>query len=297
MLNELILRTQPHNQNQIFCLPSNKIPRSSALKEITSRALEHIRQNSELNTRIKVGTHELRSPDYKLLCDLSLQLKLSTEILLTELTGLEGTKIIDGQFRSLHFSRELLKNCSQLTVSSTSNQLILKELKIFFSKLKRLKLEIISLTKLDCAWNNLNILDLSHVPNLTHLHCPGNSLENLNLSKASNLKHLHCDWNRLTKLDLSPVPDLTHLHCDLNRLTKIDLSKVPNLKFLFCNNNQFSNLDFSKLHCITTIVRHTEESSIVKLPQKILNTQEKLHFYCDKGTKIIRRQDQRIQPV
>jgi len=298
MRNELILRKQENNQNQIFHLSTNKTPRSPALREITSRALEHIRQNAELNTRIQVRDYELCPPDYQLLCDLSLQLKRPKENLLAELIENEDAELINGQFKRIRLCRNILKNHSRLTISSTSLHLNLKHLTLCFNQLEYLKIEIVSLKKLDCAWNLLTELDLSQTPNLTHLHCMGNNLKDINLSKVPNLTHLHCDMNKLSKLNLSNLYKLTQLHCDINKLRELDLSPVPHLKFLFCNDNKLTQLDFSNQHHITTIVPHTDESTFAPLESPIFDPEaKKLHFYCDSGTKIIKLNNQKIQTI
>jgi hypothetical protein len=100
----------------------------------------------------------------------------------------------------------------------------------------------------------------------------------------------------LTELNFSKLFHLSLLHCDINYLTALALSPVPHLKFLFCNRNKLSKLDFSHQHHITTIIPHTDESTIAPWASQTFDPEEEiLHFYCDSRTKIIKLNNQKIQ--
>ena len=60
-----------------------------------------------------------------------------------------------------------------------------------------------ALKTLNCSWNELTELDLSHNPALKELFCDGNELTELDLSKNPALRELHCQENSIRELDLS----------------------------------------------------------------------------------------------
>ena len=86
-----------------------------------------------------------------------------------------------------------------------------------------------ALQMLNCAGNQLTVLDLSKNTALQELDCYNNQLMTLDLSKNTVLQSLSCADNQLTTLDLSKNTALTHLWCSNNRLTTLDLSNCPNL--------------------------------------------------------------------
>ena len=137
-----------------------------------------------------------------------------------------------------------------------------------------------ALTKLDCSWNYLTSLDVSHNPALRVLSCNANDLACLDLSHNSELTELDCSCNPMVRFDVSNNPklvklncsninslaldllinlrhisplalDLSHNHalkvldCSANMMTTLDLSHNTKLRVLDCSSNELTSLDLS----------------------------------------------------
>jgi len=104
----------------------------------------------------------------------------------------------------------------------------------------------ISITHLDCSYNNLTELpDLSSMNLLIHLSFSGNNFKifpDLKLLYSFNkLKYLDCSGNSLTELPELPHT-LTDFCCSRNNLTELPI-KLPNsLSILFCSYNNLIKL-------------------------------------------------------
>ena len=117
---------------------------------------------------------------------------------------------------------------------------------------------------LNCVYNDLTEIDLSHNKKLEYLNCLGNKLEKLNVSECplletfycgfnnlqsidvsgnKNLKDFDCQHNRLDTLDVSHNTELVKLSCGTNNLTELDVSENKKLKELWCSTNKLSSLD------------------------------------------------------
>ncbi len=103
-----------------------------------------------------------------------------------------------------------------------------------------------SLVELDCSYNRLASLDVSHNTALQILICGYNRLTALDVSENVALTDLFCRGNELTSLDLSQNPDLEVLWCGENRLEALDVSAHTALTELSCGNNLLTSLDVSK---------------------------------------------------
>jgi len=114
----------------------------------------------------------------------------------------------------------------------------------------------ISLTYLDCGFNQLTSLDISKNKSLDTLLCWYNQLTSLDVSKNTLLKTLMCGDNKLTSLDLSQNTALISLCCDHNQLTTLDVSKNTVLIWLSCFDNQLTTLDVSKNMALTWFFCH-----------------------------------------
>jgi len=110
-----------------------------------------------------------------------------------------------------------------------------------------------ALTTLDCSYNQLTSLDLSHNTRLVTLYCEQNELTNLDLSHNTALEVLRCYENQLTSLNLSHSIALTFLNCYENQLTSLDLSHNMALTFLNCSQNQLTSLDLSHNTALTSL--------------------------------------------
>lgn len=103
-----------------------------------------------------------------------------------------------------------------------------------------------SLVELDCSFNRLASLDVSHNTALEILICGYNRLASLDVSKNAVLTELFCRGNELSSLDLSHNPVLEILWCENNRLPSLDVSAQSALTELSCGNNLLTSLDVSK---------------------------------------------------
>ena len=102
-----------------------------------------------------------------------------------------------------------------------------------------------SLTNLNCGYNQLTNLDVSHNTALIDLYCNGNQLTSLDVSHNTALTVLICSANQLTSLDVSHNTALTRLACSLNQLTNLDVSHNTALTRLYCSFNQLTSLDLT----------------------------------------------------
>lgn len=102
-----------------------------------------------------------------------------------------------------------------------------------------------SLISLDCSYNDITALDLSHNTALKHMSCLSNRLTSLDLSHNTELTDLHCCYNRLKNLDLSQNPKLNVVICSDNRIESLDLSQNKVLVKLDCGSNLLTTLDVS----------------------------------------------------
>ncbi len=99
---------------------------------------------------------------------------------------------------------------------------------------------------LDCSYNNLTTLDVSHNVWLDTLECANNGMEKLNLG-SSELEGLFCSDNNLTELDVSKNKYLQRLNCKKNKLRKLVIgSPVYRLgMMLYLQDNQLTSLDLN----------------------------------------------------
>ena len=105
--------------------------------------------------------------------------------------------------------------------------------------------DFISLTYLNCNFNQLTSLDVSQNTALTYLICNNNQLTSF-VSQNAALTYLNCNFNQLTSLDVSQNTALTYLRCEGNQLTSLDVSQNTALNILFCSINQLTSLDVSQ---------------------------------------------------
>jgi len=98
----------------------------------------------------------------------------------------------------------------------------------------------INLDTLNCNWNHLTSLDVSHNTNLVYLDCSRNKLTSLDLSENTGLTILLCDGNMLTSLDVSNNTLLNHIDCSSNLFVTLDFRK----------NAQLFNLSIRNMHSL-----------------------------------------------
>ena len=103
----------------------------------------------------------------------------------------------------------------------------------------------INITELNCAYNNLSILNLSQNSSLVTLRCNSNELTNLDLSQNVNLINLYCTSNELTAINVSQCISLEILRCGFNQLTSLEITQNSNLELLHCFENSITDINFS----------------------------------------------------
>jgi len=101
----------------------------------------------------------------------------------------------------------------------------------------------VNLKYLNCSFNELTELDLSHNKALTHLNCASNRLINLEISDNASLTYLNCSWNKIALLNLGTITFLTHFECAHNKIISLDLRHLADLKHLDCQSNLITKLD------------------------------------------------------
>ena len=99
------------------------------------------------------------------------------------------------------------------------------------------------LSKINCIYNKLEELDVSELPLLEEFACDGNKLQSIDVSKNKQLKDFSCKENPLGTLNVSQNKELERLVCTDNNLTELDVSENKKLKTLGCYENKLSNLD------------------------------------------------------
>ncbi len=100
---------------------------------------------------------------------------------------------------------------------------------------------------LNCAGNNIPLLDVSQNMNLEFLNCQASNVAQLLLPPTASLENLRCPENSLTSLDISQNPGLFQLECQINNLTQLDLTHNPALEIVEASfNNMSGALDTSQ---------------------------------------------------
>ena len=95
---------------------------------------------------------------------------------------------------------------------------------------------------------------IQHFENLYHLDCSFNDLSSIDLSHNPRLRFLSIAHNSFTSIDLSKV-SLDTFICFDNNLTDIDLSGQNKLRSISCGNNpKIKTLDLSKCHTQVSIM-------------------------------------------
>jgi Leucine-rich repeat (LRR) protein len=100
-----------------------------------------------------------------------------------------------------------------------------------------------ALTSLNCAFNNIQKLNLSKNTALTNLSAQYNNLSTVDLSQNTLLTEAMLHSNSLTALDIAANKSLISLTCNSNTLSVLDISNNLKLKTLDCSNNQLKSID------------------------------------------------------
>ena len=100
-----------------------------------------------------------------------------------------------------------------------------------------------NLSYINCHHNQLNELDVSGLPLLETFYCGHNALPSIDVSKNEKLEDFDCQDNHLDTLDVSQNKELVKLSCGTNNLTELEVSENKKLKELSCYESKLSNLD------------------------------------------------------
>ncbi len=100
-----------------------------------------------------------------------------------------------------------------------------------------------NLSYINCHHNQLNELDVSGLPLLETFYCGHNALPSIDVSKNEKLEDFDCQDNHLDTLDVSQNKELVKLSCGTNNLTELDVRENKKLKELSCYESKLSNLD------------------------------------------------------
>ena len=100
-----------------------------------------------------------------------------------------------------------------------------------------------NLSYINCHHNQLNELDVSGLPLLETFYCGHNALPSIDVSKNEKLEDFDCQDNHLDTLNVSQNKELVKLSCGTNNLTELDVSENKKLKELSCYESKLSNLD------------------------------------------------------
>lgn len=100
-----------------------------------------------------------------------------------------------------------------------------------------------NLSYINCHHNQLNELDVSGLPLLKTFYCGYNELQSIDVSKNEKLEDFDCQDNHLDTLDVSQNKELVKLSCGTNNLTELDVRENKKLKELSCYESKLSNLD------------------------------------------------------
>lgn len=107
--------------------------------------------------------------------------------------------------------------------------------------------------KLDCYYNNLKTIDLSHNKKLSYLNCHHNKLEELDVSGLPLLKTFYCGSNELQSIDVRKNEQLKDFDCQDNHLDTLDVSQNKELVKLGCGSNNLTELDVSENKKLKTL--------------------------------------------
>ena len=107
--------------------------------------------------------------------------------------------------------------------------------------------------KLDCYYNNLKTIDLSHNKKLSYINCIYNKLEELDVSGLPLLKTFYCGHNALPSIDVSKNEKLEDFDCQDNHLDTLDVSQNKELVKLGCGSNNLTELDVSENKKLKTL--------------------------------------------
>lgn len=134
-----------------------------------------------------------------------------------------------------------------------------------------------NLSYINCHHNQLNELDVSGLPLLETFYCGHNALPSIDVSKNEKLEDFDCQDNHLDTLNVSQNKELVELSCGDNNLTELDVSENKKLKELWFYGDNLSNLDLGNqpelevLSCVGNPLSVLNVSANTKLKKLYVN--------------------------
>jgi len=134
-----------------------------------------------------------------------------------------------------------------------------------------------ALIYLDCNYNSISTIDISHNALLRGFSIHENKLTSLDISANTELFNLTFSMNQVSKIDLSQNKKLHYVTADRNLLTSIDFSLNPELESIYCGSNNLTTLNVSnlpnlnQLNCIYTNISEINVASNPKLVWLYIN--------------------------
>ncbi len=100
-----------------------------------------------------------------------------------------------------------------------------------------------NLLRLECNNNNLKSLNITNLKKLEIVNCNHNQLSKLDFAGITTLKNIDCSFNTISELNVEPLINIETFNCENNELTAIKIITADNLRFLNCNNNKIKSID------------------------------------------------------
>ena len=137
----------------------------------------------------------------------------------------------------------------------------------------------VSLKRLNCSRNPLNVLDISRNTALTYLNCSNTNLNALDVSRNAAMDSLICNVNELRELNVTGNRALKLLNCRNNLLTGLNLNENTALRYLDCGGNRLTgDLDLRSNTALTYFSCMGNPNPINVLMKQLHEFIEK---YCD----------------
>jgi hypothetical protein len=123
-----------------------------------------------------------------------------------------------------------------------------------------------ALESLNCAYNNIDLIDVSGVLTLETLNASYGGTEQVVLGNNPNLISLNLTSNNIATIDVSGLPALTGLSVGNNNLTALDVTNNLALKNVFAYNNPLTvldlrNINIRTLNCTNTLIETLDLSN------------------------------------
>lgn len=178
-----------------------------------------------------------------------------------------------------------IDSCNITDLSGLEVFEMLEVLEVSHNKLQKIDLaKNKKITKVNCASNELIILNISNNFDLIELDCSFNKLSTLDVTKNKSIKKLNVSHNNLTYLDISENYVLGNLNIAANKFKDFVVVYHPSLKELICS----SNYELTKLLLIyTPALENLNCGSDSLLSALDVNDLEKLKKLDIRGTNIV----------